>query len=109
MTERDDAFERVAGAQRTTKAEASAEGIGNADSGAELPARSYPDETGVADLGVDEPVVMAEDTVDGSNPTGSFAGETLADRRAEDAVRRVLEDGFPESRGRWKRGGRVPD
>ena len=112
MDRRDEEFERVAAAQRTTKAEARRQGIGTPDAGVEPPARSYPDASGVADLGVDEPVLSPSPAADGprsdSDPTGMFAGETEADRREEDEVRRVLEAGFPRTKGTWKEGGRVP-
>ena len=113
MDHRDAEFEQVAEAQRTTKAEARRQEGGAPDPGIEVPARSYPDPTGVADLGVDEPVVspqLEDDRPPGTapDPTGMFAGETAADRRDEEAVRRVLEERFPESRGAWKEGGRVP-
>ncbi len=42
---------------RATKDDARRQGIGTPDEGTELPARSYPDDSGVADLGVEEPVV----------------------------------------------------
>ena len=103
-----DEREHTAEAQRTTKSEARSQGVGAAEPGTELPARSYPDESGVADLGVDEPVLTAPRTGTDSDPTGTFAGETRESRRAEDAVRRVLEDGFPATEGTWKEGGRVP-
>src|SRR5688500_13204223 len=108
MDRRNREFERVAEAQRTTKGEARAEGIGVPDRGTELPARSYADETGVADLGVDEPVVSPPGADVDSDPTGLFAGDTEADIRDEDGVRRVLEHGFPDTEGTWKEGGRVP-
>jgi hypothetical protein len=114
MENRDEEFDKVAKAQRTTKAEARHQGIGAPDEGLELPARSYPDATGVADLGVDEPVLPAppatgdDDPRPGPDPTGMFAGETEAGLREEDRVRRVLEAGFPETRGKWKEGGRAP-
>src|SRR5687768_11516561 len=98
MDRRDEGFDRIVEAQRTTKDEARQHGIGTPDAGTELPARSYPDDSGVADLGVNEPVVSPAGTDDsgpGSDPTGMFAGETEDDRREEDGVRRILEEGLP--------------
>ena len=57
MDRRSREFKRLADTHRTTKDDARSEGIGSAEPGIELPARSYLDETGVADLGVDEPTV----------------------------------------------------
>ncbi|CAA9523180.1 MAG: hypothetical protein AVDCRST_MAG73-306 [uncultured Thermomicrobiales bacterium] len=105
--------EKVVEAQRTTKAEARQQGIGAPEPGAEPSARSYPDETGVADLGVGEPVVSPAVRDDpgprpSANPTGMLAGETSEDRQEEASVRRALEARFPGTRGHWKEAGRVP-
>lgn len=112
MTRRKRTFEEVAAKQRTTKDEAGREGIGIPEPGVELPARSYPDPTGVADLGVDEPVlnppVTEDDRGPGSRPTGMYAGETEADRQEEGRLRHVLEEEFPSTRGSWKHEGKVP-
>jgi hypothetical protein len=113
MDRRSREFERVAEIERTTKEEAQAEGIGHAEQGIELPARSYHDETGVADFGVDEPNLAPTTRDSGEadpsrDPTGLFAGETEADRREEDEGRKVLEQRFPSTRGRWKESGAVP-
>jgi hypothetical protein len=112
MARRERTFEEVAEKQRTTKDEAGREGIGIPEPGVEFPARSYPDPTGVADLGVDEPVlnppVAENDPGPGSRPTGWFAGETEADRQEEGRLRHALEEEFPSSRGSWKEGGQVP-
>ena len=105
--------DRLSEAQRTTKDEARSEGVGGPGPGSELPARSYPDQTQVADLGVDEPTLGSTPRSDSSarprsKPTGIFAGETEADRREEDAVRRMLEARFRRTRGAWKESGAVP-
>ena len=44
--------------QRATKDEARNQGVGTPEVGTELPARSSTDDSGVADLGVEEPVVI---------------------------------------------------
>lgn len=112
MARRERTLEDVATKQRTTKDEGGRKGIGTPEPGVELPAPSYPDPTGVADLGVDEPVLtpnVADDCPEtGSTPTGMYAGETRADRQEEDRLRRMLEEEFPSTRGAWKDGGEVP-
>jgi hypothetical protein len=117
MDKRDEEVKRVAEAQRTTKAEARRRGIGTPEPGTDLPARSYTDGSGVADLGVDEPALPAAPESEGRaprpgpDPIGMFAGESEEDRREADPVRRVLEAGFPETRGERNQGAgcRAPD
>ena len=113
MVKEERTFEEVAEQQRTTKEEATAEGIGTPEPGVQLPARSYADPSGVADLGVDEPVLSpplaADDPGPASTPTGEYAGETEADRQEADQLRHRLEAAFPSTRGNWKEAGHMPD
>ena len=62
--DRDDVRER----QRATIGDARRQGIGAPEPGAELPARSYADPTGVTDLGVAEPIVPEPLTGDKPEP-----------------------------------------
>lgn len=109
MDDRDDTADRIARNQRTKKKQARQQGIGTPEPGMDLPAHSYPDQTAMVDLGVDDPALAAQpiEPKPDADPTGMFAGETEADRQDEDAVRRELEERFPATKGTWKEGGRV--
>ncbi|MDQ4100286.1 MAG: hypothetical protein M3121_07285 [Chloroflexota bacterium] len=102
--------ERVVETHRTTKGEALSQGIGDAAPGVELAVPSLADETGVVDLGVDEPTPQTMSRAEGraSDPTGTYAGETAADRQKEDEGRETLEERFPRTRGEWKESGAMP-
>ena len=102
--------ERVVETHRATKDDAQSDGIGDAAPGVELAVPSLADETGMVDLGVDEPTPSTTPRGEGraSDPTGSYAGETAADRQKEDEGREVLEERFPRTRGEWKESGAMP-
>ncbi len=102
--------ERVVETHRATKDDAQSEGIGDAAQGVELAVPTLADETGVVDLGVDEPTPSTTPRGEGraSDPTGIYAGETAADRQKEDAGREALEERFPRTRGDWKESGAMP-
>ncbi len=102
--------ERVVETHQATKDDAQSQGIGDTAPGVELAVPSLADETGVVDLGVDEPTpsTMPRGEDRASDPTGTYAGETAADRQKEDAGREILEERFPRTRGEWKESGAMP-
>ena len=111
MPDASDRVERHVEAGRTTSEEARARDPHAARQGIQPSPLTYTEKAGSVDLGVDEPVLPESeaDAEAGSPPTGMRAGETMADRLAEEAVRRTLEDRFRGTQGDWKRSGAVPD
>ena len=110
---RDDEVRRHVEAGRTPVEEARSSDPAAPDEGATPTPLSFTEKAGVVDLGVEEPVLpeAAPDATQraASPPTGMYAGETEADRQAEDAVRERLEERFPNTRGDWKDAGAMPD